>query len=460
MELSILVSIIASVFVILVFIAIKIIFNPLKISKINELMSKGQYSEAANICQRMLEKDSDNPKLHYLLAECYFNLGNYTGAKAEYNYLFRYNLESYDILEEDVRYKLAEIYLQSNQTEEALKELLLIAKKNPNDLKTMLKIGNIFKQFGKWENAIMYFQKALMIDKSNIEAIFSLGEAFYNRKQYKTALKFLSTAIKTAPNSIDANYFMGLCYKELGEHRTALIHLKKAANDKKLGLNASYSMGLIYFDLGQFKEAIESFKVAGTYVEDKKSTTYLNILYAQAEAYARLNMIPEAVELWESLYNIRPNFRDVVVKLSKYQHLKNDEPVREFLTMSNESFMEVCKKIIHHFGCKIVKIELLNNGRGIEAQTIGSTSQWKNLDKLPVFFYIVRDVSEPITQKEISLILDKMKITKSAKAYLISPSYTVADVENQATARPIEIISRDKLSNLLVEVQNEIFEEI
>jgi len=460
MELSILVSIIAAVLAILVFVAIKIIFNPLKISKINELISKGQFSEAANICQRMLEKDSDNPRLHYLLGECFFNLGNYTGAKAEYNYLFRYNLEAYDILEEDVRYKLAEIYLQMNQTEEALKELLLIAKKNPSDLKTMLKIGNIFKQFGKWDNAILYFQKALNIDKTNIEAIFSLGEAFYNRKQYKTALKYLTTALKTAPNSMDANYFIGLCYKELGELRTALIHLKKAVNDKKLGLNAAYSMGLIYFELGQYKESIEYFKIAGAYVEDKKSTTYLNILYAQAESYSKLNQIPEAVEIWENIYSIRSNFRDVVVKLSKYQHLKNDEPVREFLTMSNETFLETCKKIIHHFGCKIVKIELLDKGKGAEAQTIGSTSQWKNVDKLPVFFYIIRDVSEPITQREIGIILDKMKITKSAKAYLISPSYTVADVENHVTSRPIEVISREKLSNLLVEIQNEVFEEI
>ncbi len=460
MDISILVSIISAFVVIIIFAAIKIIFNPLKISKIIELMNKGQFSEAANICQRMLEKDPDNPKLHYLLGDCYFQIGNLTGAQAEYNYLFRYNLELYDISEEDVRYKLAEIYLQLNLTEEALKELLLIAKKNPQDLKTMLKIGNIFKQFGKWENAIIYFQKALNIDKTNIEAIFSLGEAYYNRKQYKTALKFLTTALKTAPNSIDANYFIGLCYKELGEQRTALIHLKKAVNDTKLGLNASYSMGLIYFELQQYREAIEAFKLAGSHVENKKSTTYLNILYAEAECYAKMNLIPEAVEIWENIYSIRSNFRDVVVKLSKYQHLKNDEPVREFLTMSNEQFFETCKKIIHHFGCKIIKIELLNNGKGVEAQTLGSTSQWKNLDKLPVFYYIIRDVSEPITQKEIGLVLDKMKITKSAKAYLISPSYTTTEVESQATARPIEIISREKLSNLLVEISNESFEDI
>ncbi len=460
MELGILVSIISAIFAILIFVAIKVIFNPLKISKISELMSKGEFSEAANICQRMLERDADNPKLHYLLGDCYNNIGNLTGAKAEYNYLFRFNLNSYNILEEDVRYKLAEIYLQSNQTEEALKELLLIAKKNPEDLKTMLKIGNIFKQFGKWENAIIYFQKALNIDKTNIEAIFSLGEAFYNRRQFKTALKFLTTAIKTAPNSVDANYFIGLCYKELGEQRTALIHLKKAINDKKLGLNSAYAMGLIYFDLEQFKESIESFKLAGNFVEDKKSITYLNILYAQAESYVKLNLIPEAVEIWENIYSTKTNFRDVVVKLSKYQHLKNDEPVREFLTMSNELFLETCKKIIHHYGCKIVKIEILNNGKGAEAQTIGSTSQWKNVDKLPVFFYIIRDVSEPITQKDVGLVLDKMKINKSAKAYLISPSYTTTDVESQATARPIDIISREKLSNLLVEISNEVFEEI
>jgi len=183
-------------------------------------------------------------------------------------------------------------------------------------------------------------------------------------------------------------------------------------------------------------------------------------MYALAESYQRLNKIPEAIDIWESIYNVRSNFRDVVVKLSKFQHLKNDEYVREFLLLSNENFMELSKKIIHHFGCKIVKIELLDNGKGVEAQTIGSTSQWKNIDKLPVFFYIIRDISEPITQREVGMILDKMKITKSAKAYLISPSYTVADIENYAISRPIEIISRDKLTELLQQVANESLEEI
>ncbi|HNV44042.1 MAG: tetratricopeptide repeat protein [Spirochaetes bacterium] len=460
MDITILVSVIGAVGIILVIFLYKIIFNPLKISKIVELMSKGDYSEAAHICQKMLEKDPDNPRLHYLFGDCYTQLGNFAGAKAEYNYLFRYNLDLYNIAEEDVRYKLAEIYLQSNQIEEALKELLLVAKKKPDDISTMLKIGNIFKEFGKWENAISYYQKALSIDKTNTEAIFSLGEAFYNRKQYKTALKFLSTALKTAPNSVDANYFAGLCYKELGELRTAITHLKKASMDKRLGLNATYSLGLIYFELQQYNDAIETFRNAASFVEDKKSTTYLNIMYALAESYQRLNKIPEAIDIWESIYNVRSNFRDVVVKLSKFQHLKNDEYVREFLLLSNENFMELSKKIIHHFGCKIVKIELLDNGKGVEAQTIGSTSQWKNIDKLPVFFYIIRDISEPITQREVGMILDKMKITKSAKAYLISPSYTVADIENYAISRPIEIISRDKLTELLQQVANESLEEI
>lgn len=454
MEISLLIGIGGGILIVISLILYKVFFSPIKIAKIKNLISNGRFEEAANYLRKLVRKDPDNPINHYYLAECLWNLKNYNEAKNEYNYLFRYNLESYGISEAQVRFRLADIYLNKNLFDEALKELLLIYNKNPDDLNTCLEIADIFKNKQKWDHALKFYQKALKIDKDNIKAIFSTGEILVEKKQFSIAKKYLQAALKYAPNSPDVQYFYGIACKETADIRNAIIYLSKVSNNEKFALNANFNLGLIYFESKDYQNAIKYFEESIKWIKDLNSTSYLNILYIIADAYYKMNFIDKAIELWEKINSIKSNFRDVIVKLSKYQHLKNDDNIKEFLTASKQTFEEIVQDIIHYFDCKIVSIKFDQDGKFAEAQTIGSTSGWKKIDKLPIFFSIIRDISRPINIDLVSDVIDKMKIYKSAKAYLIAPSYTLPEVNQYINQRPIEIINRDELSKILKEILN------
>ena len=452
MDISILLGIGFGILSIISIIIYKIFFSPIKLNKIKQLIENGKYDEASSYLRKLIKKDPDNPLNHYYLAECLWNLKNYNEAKNEYNYLFRYNLESYGLSESQIRFRLADIYLNKNLFDEALKELLLIYNSNPDDLYTCLEIADIFKNKQKWDHALKFYQKALKIDKDNIKAIFSTGEILVEKKQYSIAKKYLQAAIKLAPNSPDALYFYGISCKETGDIKSAIIYLSKVTNSEKFALNANFQLGLIYFEQKDFQNAVKYFEESIKWIKDFNSISFLNILYIIADSYYKMNYIDRAVEIWEKIYSLKKDFKDVVIKLSKFQHLKNDDNVKEFLVASKQKFEEIVQDIIHYFDCKIISIKFDEDGKFSEAQTIGSTSGWKKIEKLPIYFMIMRDISRPIDQSLVSDVLNKMKLYKSAKAYLIAPSYTLPEVNNYISQRPIEIINRDGLSKILKEI--------
>lgn len=446
------IGLIAGIVIIFVIVFIKLLFNPIKLSKIKLLIDNQKYGEAITLLKKYIEKRSEDPLAHYYLGLAYFYIRSYNLAKSEFNQLFKFNLINYDINEIEVRYKLAEIYLNSKQTDEALKELLLIYQKKPDDIKTCLRIADLFKQKSKWDHALSFYQKALKIKNNNLNAIYSIGEILYNKKQFATAKKYLQAACKIAPNSPEANYFYGLTLKELGDLRSSVIYLAKATEHPQLGLNANFNLGLIYYKLKNFDNAIKYLKKAYLLIQDKKSKSALNILYLLADTYQYSNRIEEAIDIWEKIYAVDKSFKDVVVKLSNYQYLKNDDRIKEFIISKNDEFLEICKKIIHHFGAKIIKIEFKDEGKYVEANAIGSPSGWKNLDKLPLLYIIYRDLNNPINSRLVEDALLKMRYAKAAKTFIIAPTMALPEVENLALSRPIEIIDRTKLSDLLKKI--------
>ncbi len=452
MELGILIAIIAFTILLVSIIIFRKVLNPVKLSKVKALMDNRDYEQAIYLLKKLIDKDDDNPHFHYYLGKCYYEVGSQNLAKSEFNQLFRYRLENYNISEEDVRYKLADIYLGNQQNEEALKELLLIYKKNPTDINTCIRIADIFKNKSKWDNALKFYQKALKIDKDNHVAIYSLGEVMYHKKQYNYANKYLSVAVRKAPNSPDAQYFYGLTCKEVGNSKSAIMALSKVVDNKNFGLSANFNLGNIFFKREDYASSIKSFTKALDFETDFKSKRALNILYMLAEAYNKDNQFNKAIENWEKIYKIKKNFRDVVIKLSKYQHLKNDDEVKDLLTASNKKYLEITKKIIHYYECKIVKIDMRKGGKVVDAQTVGSSSGWKKIGKLPVYFYFNRDISIPISRKIADEVLNKMKMSKSAKAFIVVPSFALPEVEELAKQRPLEIINREKLHNVLIEL--------
>ena len=172
-------------------------------AKIADHYSKdGFFLKAIAIYKKINKLDPSKLDIYARLADLYAKQGLAMEAKSQYQVLADYYLKHGDpgnalviyrkISELDpnsinVHVKLADLYSQNNQKQEALKEYD--------------RVGRMLLKRSMLDEAVQVFKKALKIDSSNIELVESLVTALLEAKDYENALQIVQTSIETSGDS-------------------------------------------------------------------------------------------------------------------------------------------------------------------------------------------------------------------------------------------------------------------
>ena len=97
-----------------------------------------------------------------------------------------------------------------------------------NDLKEVLQKGKESFQAKKYDEAIVYLNKAIELDPGNYQIIFGAAAANYYLGRYSDAIVSLKQAISIQPNSPEAYFFLGVAYDAMGSQQEAKDALGKA----------------------------------------------------------------------------------------------------------------------------------------------------------------------------------------------------------------------------------------
>ncbi|HEX9970927.1 MAG TPA: tetratricopeptide repeat protein, partial [bacterium] len=157
----------------------------------HQLFLQENYQEAADHFKRMLNRFSRNvfeSEIRFRLAECYFNLNDYKGAKENFETILRKEPQSY--LEPECLYAIGLIDLLQNNFKEA-EDILQNLLENP-----------------------AYQQEA--------RANFGLGVLYYFRGSYDEAIKKLAGI-----NLLEAKFYYGKSLAKLGNALLALSVFKE-----------------------------------------------------------------------------------------------------------------------------------------------------------------------------------------------------------------------------------------
>lgn len=103
----------------------------------------------------------------------------------------------YDTVE--TRYGLALALLQNKQTEEAVTQLVEVAREKPN-ADVFLVIGDGYQKLKRDVSAIEYYQKAIQADPNSANAYFKLGDVYFSQREYVKAKEAFEKAIELDPN--------------------------------------------------------------------------------------------------------------------------------------------------------------------------------------------------------------------------------------------------------------------
>jgi tetratricopeptide (TPR) repeat protein len=208
------------------------------------------------------KKSDKAAKAQFMLAECYFQNGDYATAINEFEKVQKYN-GRYDYLEASMLLRVGECQYNLQMHEEALLSYTRLLEKYPDSFLT----GEAFYELGQTQASMQNWHhlettyKKLLEDKPGYRGMsrveFALGIMDYAAERYDEA----SVHFETVESDLGL-YYLGRCLEETGQYILAIQRYRQALRhypDSPLADDVSFSIAEAFYDSGQFKVASRSY---------------------------------------------------------------------------------------------------------------------------------------------------------------------------------------------------------
>lgn len=438
--------VIAFIAVISIFI-IKNLLQPQKVSTVKKLIKEGKYSQAVKIAKNILSKDPKDWETHYWLGKAYLSDNKPELALIEYKNVNQNMVFKGDISEVEFRKDFASLCKKYNQTEEALKQYLLLTKMEPQNADNDYNVGQIYEAQGQSALAMGFYQKALTVNKKHAKAYTSMGYLLYRSKQYGEAKSTIETAIKLNPSNYSNYYYLGKIYKDSKDLSSAVKAFEKAARDPEFRQKALIEKGSCLMLAGLTDQAINDFDLAIHATKDQNSKETLFARYFLGACYEKTHKIEKALEQWEKIYAINKKFKDVGTKLNQYKDIQTNDGMKEYLTASAKNFTEICKKLaLVGFNLNAQKIEPTNFGCQMLA-TEDKQQNWTNIRHEVFLLQFYRD-TEPLEDNVVRKAVDIVKAQGFQKGIIVSSSGFTPLANSYAENRAVNLVPKEQLESI------------
>ena len=233
-------------------------------------------------------------------------------------------------------FKFGAAFLWSGYPEQALAYLQQVLKRNPDNARVLVLVGQIHLQANRVDAAEKSFRSALSADASYAEAWSALGDTCENRNDYSQALAnynkalalkpdllftllnaghaadklnqpgqaelFYRKAFELDPQSAEAANGLGLSMAKQGHTDGAKKYFERAIELKRDYGEAINNLGVLYIQQGKMSDAIAAFEY-GISVAPDEDILYLNL----GRTYTRLGNLDKARQVMQQLLNRKPD---------------------------------------------------------------------------------------------------------------------------------------------------------
>lgn len=163
------------------------------------LLKKEYYSESIDLFNTLFEESkSIHPELFQKVGFCYYKLGKYKEAVAEFR-----KAELIDSENSWTIRKIAQCYRHLEEKHKAIDYFQQAESLLPDNLSITYSIGQLYAELGQYEKALPYFYKVEFMGKDPIKAIRSIAWTLVLIKQYQKAEEYYNKLLLHAPSDQD-----------------------------------------------------------------------------------------------------------------------------------------------------------------------------------------------------------------------------------------------------------------
>ena len=264
----------------------------------NKSLSQGNFQEAINWLNRVLEIDKNN--VNALNKEGYIldrKLSKPYEAIKLFDRVLDIDMNNTDAL----NYKGRILDRKLFKPYEAIKLFDRVLDIDMNDTNAMNNKAVAFKNLGKYEEALTWFDKALTVNQNHIGALINKGSLLGILGRHQEAIELFDRALLVDKNNFGAMVNKGAELISLHKYNEAIKWFNKALSINVYSLDARNGLGAALSELGNYTGAIKLFdQVLET------NMNYTGAMNNKGVALGRQGHYQEAMKWFDNALRISP----------------------------------------------------------------------------------------------------------------------------------------------------------
>ena len=333
---------------------------PGKIRKIEELLSTGDISKANEMLKRVIEKKKNYVPAKYLRAQILLEQKQYLLAISEINSILSTSDFSRYVKELELRYHLTHLYHELKNWKKEIEEFKIILTLNPNDVQANHRIGISYYHEQNYKLAKVHLDKTQAINPDMIEVYLPLGISCFKISDYINAETALLKALDSPLDRMEAQYNLGLIYKLKKDVENAASMFSQTKNSNKYFIDSIFNLGELFFQTGKYDKALEELE-QGVKKLNYSDENAVPFRYLLAECYENNNKIKEAINQWEIITSLNPNYRSTKQKIDSYKDLISNPQLSSLFTNSMKDLQPLINEIITFLNYNVLSKDQVNN---------------------------------------------------------------------------------------------------
>jgi len=181
------------------------------------------------------------------------------------------------MLEKDLKYQEIINLISTNKLEDAKNLLINLADNYKNNIIFYNLSGLLSQSMNEFEDAHIFYLKALDLDKENQETNFNIAILNYKQKKYFESEKLFSYLINKDPNNALYHYNLGIIKLDTNEVSSAIISFSNACNLDTNFYYARHHLAEAYERINNFNLAIINYNKAQSININRLNNTLNNL---------------------------------------------------------------------------------------------------------------------------------------------------------------------------------------
>ncbi len=245
---------------------------------------QGKAPQAAQILGGIPEPDR-SARLYSALGYTYEQEKNYKQAIVAYRKAVELDHDNLDAMR-----GLAQNLINDGQNDAALQQYKIITDADPQDAQSYLRMAEIYRRNGNFDQALAALQKAQSFVQDSLEVSYNIALVYQAQGRFDDAAQILQDLVQKSEKA-DGNY-------SSGERNNRSIFLER--------------LGGLYRDDDKYQQAIDTFKKMFVLGDDSMSRGYQEIV----DTYRDAKMWPQATAAAQEAVTKLPNDRNLKLTLA------------------------------------------------------------------------------------------------------------------------------------------------